>query len=310
MNTIRFTQALTGFFLTAQARKLSPRTIADYQNTLNNKFKKYLNGRDPLMTDITPKEIESFLAGQTTISKKTTLNYHTGLSAFWSWALHEHIVAFNILREVKPPKPEIPDIQPYNLMEIKALIAALPRSREYHRLGQMTITNSVPHVERNRALILLLLDTGVRNDELCAVRVHHLDKRNQRIYIMGKGAKERHVPFSARAGQALWRYMATRPNLENNDPLFMLQNGRPFNRFRMLDLLRTIGERAGVQDVTVHRFRHTCAIQYLRNGGDPYTLQKLLGHSTLDMVKRYLAIAQSDIEAVHKRVSPVDNWAL
>lgn len=90
----------------------------------------------------------------------------------------------------------------------------------------------------------------------------------------------------------------------------MNKNDRPFNRHRLLDLLQTIGARAAITDLTVHRFRHTCAIEYLRNGGDPYTLQRLLGHSTLDMVKRYLAIVQTDIEKAHRRASPVDNWAL
>ena len=69
-------------------------------------------------------------------------------------------------------------------------------------------------------------------------------------------------------------------------------------------------KREGVIEANVHRFRHTFAINNLRNGGDPWSLQMMLGHSTMEMVKTYLALAQADLEKNHKIASPVDNWRL
>jgi integrase/recombinase XerD len=211
---------------------------------------------------------------------------------------------------VPAPKPEQPDIVPYSEQEIRAMLSSLERSKIYRRAGQRATANTARNTERNRAMILLLLDTGIWNEEWCSLKLSALDKRNQRLYVFGKGAKERHVPFSARTHQALWRQLTLRPEAKLNEPLFIMENGRLFNRHRLLDLRLTMGARAGVTAVTVHRFRHASAIEYLRNGEDPYTLQRLLGHSTLDRVKRYLAIPQADIERAHRRASPVDNWAL
>ena len=75
-------------------------------------------------------------------------------------------------------------------------------------------------------------------------------------------------------------------------------------------MFAAIGRRAGVANFHPHRLRHTFAIQYLRNGGNAYTLQAMLGHSSLEMVKHYLRLAQTDVDTAHKRASPVDNWRL
>jgi site-specific recombinase XerD len=81
-------------------------------------------------------------------------------------------------------------------------------------------------------------------------------------------------------------------------------------RTKLAEMFRSVGNRAGVKNVHPHRLRHTFAIQYLRNGGNAYTLQMMLGHSTLETVKLYLKLAQVDIDVMHRRASPVDNWRL
>ena len=82
------------------------------------------------------------------------------------------------------------------------------------------------------------------------------------------------------------------------------------DRHRPYKIMRWVGNRAGVSKVGIHKFRHTFAINFLRNGSDTYTLQEIPGHSILKMVKRYLAIARSDVANFHRRASPVDHWKL
>ena len=94
------------------------------------------------------------------------------------------------------------------------------------------------------------------------------------------------------------------------DPLFATREGAVMQRTGLRLLIFRIGTRAGVPDAGIHRFRHTFAINFLRNGGDPWSLQMMLGHSTMEMVKTYLSIAQADLDNSHKLASPVDHWRL
>ena len=88
---------------------------------------------------------------------------------------------------------------------------------------------------------------------------------------------------------ALWRYLQD-TDLRSNDLLFNSINDRPMNRRSVHNLLQTIGKNAGVDNVHPHRFRHTFATEFLRNGGTIEVLQRILGHSTLSMVLRYAQI--------------------
>lgn len=308
-STLSFSQCVDGFLLTAAARGLSDHTLADYQNTFRL-FILHLKD-DVAISSIASKQVEVFLAAHTErVSNKTLLNYHTGLSALWSWAVNQKLAKENIVRLVPPPKPEIRKIVPFTEQEAKLLLGALERSKAYSRPGKRVSDHALQGAERNRLIILLLLDCGMRASELCQLQLQHVDVRNHRVMVLGKGAKERILPFSSRTGGVLWRYLAQIPGLEQTSPIFTTSVGYPLDGNQLRRILARIGDRAKVADVHPHRFRHTFAIQFLRNGGDPYTLQMLLGHSTMDMVRRYLDLAQTDLERAHKRASPVDNWRL
>lgn len=310
---ITFSQALEGYELAAHARRLSPRTLCDYWNTFN-KFQAHLNS-DPPIAEITAGRIRSFLAAHDTLSAKTILNYHTALSALWRWALDEKLVDRNIVRDVHPPRPEKREIEPYTQSDVRLMLQATGRSLPYKRSRDHSPTShsiSSILILRNRAIILLLLDTGIRASELCDLRVRDADLRNRKVKIFGKGAKERILPLSANTGRALWRYLTTRPEADKlpGRPLITTQDGRPLTRSRLYHLIELLGRRAGINGANVHRFRHTFAIQFLRNRGNPYALQMSLGHSTMEMTRRYLALVQADLDVTHQLASPVANWGL
>ena len=307
MDAISFSQAVDGFLLAANARHLSEHTIKDYLNTFR-KFLDFLDD-DPPINTITAKDVSKFLAVQK-VSNKTVLNYHIGLSALWTWCKTEHLVDEHVIHQVERPKPEKRQIKPYTQTEVKAMLASLSHSKFYTRPGKRESNHSLRNVERNRAMIYLLLDTGIRASELSNLRIHHMNVRNRTITVMGKGNKERIIPFSARTGQVMWRYLAQRKNDSAGDYLFVTEEGRKLDRTRILRIIHVIGERAGIYGANVHRFRHTFAINYLRNGGDAYSLQLMLGHSTMEMVKNYLDIVRGDLEKNHRIASPVDNWRL
>ena len=306
-STITFSQAVAGYELAALARRLSPHHLLDYFTTYR-KFQDFL-ASDPLIVDITPHQVQSFLAGQA-VSKKTLLNYHPGLSALWTWCLAEGLVVESILKRVQRPRPEKRAIVPYTLEDVRAMLTSLATTPLYSRPGYRDSAHTLPHAVRNRAIILLLVDTGIRSTELCDLTVHQVDLKNRRITVFGKGSKERSIPISPATGQAIWRYLSERKDDSVGARLFTTRDGHPLDYSQLLHAMRAIGQRAGLHHINVHRFRHTFAINFLRNGGDPYSLQIMLGHSTMEMVKTYLAIAQSDLDANHRRASPVANWRL
>ena len=118
MKSPRLSKIIDGYTIAAEARRLSPHTLADYRRTFN-KFVTFLNA-DPVFTAIDLATLQRFFAElPDRLSQKTVLNIHTGLSALWAWALDQHLVDENIVRRIKLDKPEDRVIVPFSEMESK-----------------------------------------------------------------------------------------------------------------------------------------------------------------------------------------------
>ena len=151
----------------------------------------------------------------------------------------------------------------------------------------------------------------MRNAELCNLCVgdYNQDRGELRIH-KGKGDKGRVVYVGQRTRRALWRYLAGRADPPPGQALFATRTNRHIDPNALYRMLNTTGDRAGIRDVYPHRFRHTFAITYLRNGGDPLTLQRILDHESMATVQIYVKLAEVDIERSQVAASPADNWRL
>lgn len=323
-------QACQGLIHYKNAVGLSPHTIANYKTTFKKLFLFF--EEETLFEDITRKDMVEFFAWlqedyisnpngiaprkKKPLTPKTIRNIHTNLSALWAWAVDEWFAKRNIVKEIDKPPVSPPVIEPFTREDVAALLKACDTTRSWKT--RSSVSYARPTADRDKAIILTLLDTGVRTSGLCGMRHGDVSLSANSIRVRGKGAgkdsKERIVYIGKTTGKAIWKNLLPRMSeIREGDHLFVVgteEDWRPMSRHALGRLLKRIDARAGVKDVYQHRFRHTFAITYIRNDGDIFTLQALLGHSDLTMVKRYARIVKVDCEAAHRKASPVDNWRL
>jgi len=324
MSNPSLSRSIEGFLLNVSAAGRSPYTIRNYRTELG-RFLKFVGDKE--VNKIQSSEMENYLlylkndflickVATTPIpprklSQKTLSNAHGILAGFWKWAAKEFLLPNPF--KVPPIKAYIKPISPLRENEIALLIGACGQTTKHSR--KMNLYSSARSTaKRDKAIILTLLDSGMRVSEMCGILIKDYDQENGRLLITGKGSKTRFVYLGRSSRQALWSYLLERyPSQKPNkdDPLFAEMYGMyPLTRNGILQLLKRLGTRAGVEGVHPHRFRHTFAVEFLRNGGNIFELQQLLGHADLDMVKRYVQLAELDLENSAKRASPVDHWRL
>ena len=301
-----FDDALEGYWL-EKRRNISRKTYLDYSST-HARFRAFLGGNVKFESIKTDDVRKFFLALRDDgLSPKSINNAWIALSGLWTWAENELEIPHIIRKKIARPKFNRPVIEPYSRTDIGAMLNACAENAPWTSKNGKDV-KSVRHWKlRDRAVILVLVDTGIRAQELCDLRVKDYDNRLGRLQIRhGKGNKSRLVFMGESSRKALWRYLTERGDLKPTDPIFVTRNDTPMDTASLRRMVYACASRAGVLRANVHKFRHTFAINFLRNGGSVLELQRMLGHEQLGTVRIYASLAEADLQEAQKRASPAD----
>lgn len=275
------TRDLIDVFLREQKlRGNSPRTMDFYTVTLGY-FADYAGDREITLEICRSYQIDLTQRDLSSVSIQT---YIRALRSFLSWAHREGLIAEDIPERLRLPKAERKVIDILDDREISQLMNAAAHT---------------PQSDRDLAIVALMLDSGLRFSEVVTATADRLHLLERYIIVSGKGHKQRFVPFGHQTAELLER-------LPDSGALFRLADGSQMTDAALKDLFRRLRKKSGIDKLHPHLLRHTFATRYLENGGNIYTLQVILGHTSLEMVKRYLHLANTRIRRDFDRYSPLD----
>jgi integrase/recombinase XerD len=286
-------EAFTLWLEALTARAVAPRTIENYRECVE-KFVAFLEQYASTLDAVQSQHIRKWLIERQRagVSPHTLHNAYRIPRIFWRWCLREELTTNNPFAKVEKPKPPAKVKPALTPEEVEAILQAC-EGKDWLRL-------------RDKALCLLLLDTGLRIHEAHKLTV--ADAKQEVLLIRGKGGKQRVVFLSAEVRLALRRYLNACPHpLTENSPLWQGRYGN-LTLYGLKLAIRKVGKRAGLKrPLGAHTFRRTFATWSLRNGIDLEHLRQLMGHSDYSVLRQYLALVEADLKQAHHQHSPLRN---
>ena len=279
------------FMADCESRRLAARTLTIYRHQLA-RFREWVHPR--AAANITAHDIRTYMLHLA--REHNAGGQHQAyrvLRTFFRWLLAEGVIAENPMSRVKPPRVRDEPLEPVPLPDVAAMLA--------------TCESRDPLDLRDKALLLVLLDTACRAGELLAATVGDLDlKAGALVLRVTKSGKRRVVFMGARARKATLAYLRARGDVGDDGPLFATRTGGALTYAGLRQVLRRRALAAGVKEPSAHAFRRAACLALLRNGADVFTVQALAGHADLSTTRRYLKLLSDDLQREHAEYSPAD----
>lgn len=272
---------------------VSEKTIENYNESLK-RFKQVLELDDPIVNEINKEDIIIFISEMKEVGvKPVTINHYLReLRAFFNWCHQEHYIDEKI--EVKLIKGQESVKETYTEDELKKLLE-MPEGDSFCSW-------------RCWAMINWILATGNRERTVCNVRMCDLNISEKEIVLQQtKNKKAQIIPMSSELATVLKSFIREfRSDAEPTDYLFCNVAGEKLTENAMKLSIRTYNQSRGVERTSIHALRHTFAKYWIRNNGDVFRLQKMLGHSSLDMTRVYVNMFSADLKEGFDNFSPLD----
>ena len=292
----QFEAAVSEFMGFCMAKGLAARTLETYSYALD-RLGSFLANTGPQDQVLDRSLLRAFITHMlgAGYSRQTIRVRMRAIRVFANFLQNEGLVSESPMQGVAIPK--VPRVHPTILTsgEIRQLLGAA--------------RGSSWHATRNYAMVLTFLDTGVRLGELLGLNLADISLESRRIEVRkGKGSRQRHVYIGRSLSKALRRWQAVRPSEVWSDALFVTKDGSRLDKRNVARILERIATRAGMGDRRVypHLLRHTFATHFIVNGGDPFSLQRILGHSDIQTTMIYVNLAGRDLMKAHFKASPID----
>jgi integrase/recombinase XerD len=286
------------FMTFKKTEALAPRTISEYY--IHFDYLKDFLGDDMTSESVTLEDFRGYIGYMLHDRelKPMTVNIRIRtMRAFIRFCYTEGFIDSPIHENFKPVKVPEDTLESLTPAEIKKLLTV--------------IDDELYTGFRDKVIIFVLLDTLVRISELVAIKRSNVDLKGGFIQLEAvntKTRKARTVPLSTKTIKLLKEYMNETEDF-NNDSLFLTYDGHQINQATVRLSLSENGKKAGITNkrVSPHTFRHTGALFYVMNGGDPFSLQKILGHSDMSMVRKYIQMTDTDVRRQHNAFSPINS---